>query len=234
MTSLTDSLLDTPQPATQRVIIKEFWSASSSKHALEPYWSFYLDQCKQALHDDGQHIQLRTHQGLSDVISLLRDGQNREEIREVLRRRFTKQHNNEDELLDNSIDLAASLLLMVDFTDFNYGVSGRSRLCWDIGSLQDRVALHFATLPALGHEGTKLPRIFNALNLDRVAGVHVVPTSNLLDHLRLTHDDTRLLVFHYASFLNVQSQRYMHYPPSALSMLSVAAQSYPTASCKKH
>jgi hypothetical protein len=207
MASLTDTLLDTPQPGTQRTITDNFWGASPQRHSLEAYWSFYFDQCMQALHDDGQHIQARTHQDVLEIVGFLRGGQPRDEIRHVLRQRFTKQHDNEDELVDNSIDLAAYLLLMIEFKDISYGVSGRSKLSWNGGSLQDCVASHFSILPALGHEGTKLPRTFNALNLERIAGVRVVPTSNLLDHLRLTHDDTRLLVFHYASFLKVQPQK---------------------------
>jgi hypothetical protein len=54
----------------------------------------------------------------------------------------------------------------------------------------------------------KLDRIFNARNLGRIAGIEVYWTNNLFDHLRLIDEDRKVAVFHYASFLKCQRERY--------------------------
>ncbi|OAL05415.1 hypothetical protein IQ06DRAFT_312788 [Phaeosphaeriaceae sp. SRC1lsM3a] len=182
------------------------WGVSSRKDTLDAYWAFYRDQCERALHSDGRHLQCRTHKDIQDIIMLLRAGHSRSEIQDVLKLRFTKQHENESILMNNSIDLAANLVLMIEFADDPYRFSGARRLEWETGSLMECLTTCFESSPKLGHEGTRLPRYFNAVSLGRIAGVCVVPTNNLLDHLRLTHDDTRLLVFHNASFLRRQAQ----------------------------
>ncbi|KAH7384244.1 hypothetical protein DE146DRAFT_622504 [Phaeosphaeria sp. MPI-PUGE-AT-0046c] len=191
------------------------WGTSSRKDTLDAYWAFYRIQCERALHDDGRHIQCRTHKDVQEIIKMLQAGHSRCEIRDILRHQFTKQHANELTILNNSIDLAASILLMIEFADDPYRFSGARRLCWERGSLKDCIANCFDSPPKLGHEGTKLPRMFNAVSLQRIAGVHVVPTSNLLDHMRLTHDDTRLLIFNNASVLKRQSQDSM-FPASLI------------------
>lgn len=103
--------------------------------------------------------------------------------------------------MDRSINLASTLLLMIDFDDVPYSFSGRQRLQWDTGTLKTCLQAYFNDPPVLGHEGVKFQRVFHAMNLERIAGVQVIPTNNLLDHLRLTHDDTRLHVFNHISFL---------------------------------
>jgi hypothetical protein len=50
-------------------------------------------------------------------------------------------------------------------------------------------------------ENVKLEKIFNARNLERIAGIEIRWTSNLVDHLRMRNDDTAVEIFHYASFL---------------------------------
>jgi hypothetical protein len=58
-----------------------------------------------------------------------------------------------------------------------------------------------------------------------------VPTNNLVDHLRLTDDDTKVCIFNHASFLKMQNQSYVN--AVYLSMpfgLTCAAPSCPTAS----
>lgn len=201
MTSISDSLHEPPCLVSQQAIAKCFWGGADWDNALSAYWTFYSSQCDRALHDSGRHIQARSHADILDIVELLKAGKSRSEIRNVLRAKFTKQHTNELELLDNSIDLAANVFLMIDFANIQYGFSGRRRLCWESGSLEDSLKIYFESRSALGHEGTKLPRLFTAKSLKNIAGVDVVPTNNLLDHLRLTHDDTKLLVFHNASFL---------------------------------
>jgi hypothetical protein len=59
----------------------------------------------------------------------------------------------------------------------------------------------------LTKEHVKLERLFNACNLDRIAGLQIIWTHNLANHLRVQNDDKEVSIFHYASFLNSQKPR---------------------------
>jgi hypothetical protein len=56
----------------------------------------------------------------------------------------------------------------------------------------------------------KLPRIFKAMNLERISGIRVRWTSNLADHLSLDGDEVRLS--NHVSFLELhqESPRFVH------------------------
>ncbi|KAF2126636.1 hypothetical protein P153DRAFT_388669 [Dothidotthia symphoricarpi CBS 119687] len=213
MARAASPLLDPLDAPTKIIILDALWGPISiqghqvrNSHTFEAYWAFYHRSCEHALYDGGRHVLARTHEDIVDLAHLLQEGRSRDIIRGVLRLKLTKAHDNEDELVDRAIDLAANLLLMVDFDSIEYGFSGRQQIAWSTGSLGDCVASFFGSAPVLGHESVKLHRVFNALNLGRIAGVEIVPTTNLLDHLRLTDDDTKLYIFHHASFLKHQSQ----------------------------
>ena len=216
MASPGASLLDALHPSTKALISITFWGpqptwslSRRNDDPFEAYWKFYHRECERALHDGGRHVLARTHQDLLDVVTALERGESRENIQMDLRKKLTKTHDNEDELVDRSIDLAAGLWLMVDFGNTQYGFCGRRQLQWSGQSFKDCLASGFDSTPWLGHKGVKLQRVFNAMNLDRIAGVEILPTSNLLDHLRLTDDDTKLYVFHHASVLKCQVHKYV-------------------------
>jgi hypothetical protein len=207
---LDSPLLDSPLPlSTQEVIANRCWDQFPSlklDNDLQAYWNFYTKECENALHDGGRHTVVRTHRDILDIVKLLKNDSPRDGIRESLRSKLSKTYQNEDELLGSSIDLAARLLSMIDFGDLPYGFSGRRQLHWDQGDVRECLESYFCTPPTLGHERVKLERIFNARNLVRIAGVELVPTNNLVDHLRLTDDDTKVCIFNHASFLKMQNQ----------------------------
>ncbi|KAH7370959.1 hypothetical protein BKA66DRAFT_444370 [Pyrenochaeta sp. MPI-SDFR-AT-0127] len=213
MCSPASSLLDTLTPSTKRFITNRFWGPPpvrdfqySKNELFEAYWKFHHRECERALDDGGRHVLARTHQDILDVVAALKQGQLREDIQKDLRAKLTKSHDNENELIDRCIDLSACLWLMIDFGNIQYGFSGRRQLQWGNDSLADCIASSFDSVPSLGSKGVKLQRVFNARNLYEIAGVEILPTTNLLDHLRLTDDDTKLYVFHHATFLKCQLQ----------------------------
>uniref|UniRef100_A0A4E9E631 UDP-N-acetylglucosamine transferase subunit ALG14 n=1 Tax=Gibberella zeae TaxID=5518 RepID=A0A4E9E631_GIBZA len=214
-TELDSSLLDLPLPQlTKTTITSEYWASQHQAQRLnsvdvdlQSFWTYYNKECVRALHNGGRYVALRSHRDVVDCIHKLKSGMLRHDIKEELREKLTAPHDNEDEMLDNSIDLAASLLLMMSFCSFAYGFSGRSHLRWSHGSLESFVAAYFDPGTAhLAKENVKMEKIFTARNLCRIAGLDVVWTDNLVDHLRLTDDDRRVHVFHHASFLHVQQQ----------------------------
>jgi hypothetical protein len=215
MASLTASLLDVLHNSTKESIAHDLWGPPPDSSLFfrnsDPfgaYWRYYQQECERALHDGGRHILARTHQDILDIVAALRIGQPRNQIQQSLRSKLKKSHENEDELIDSSIDLAARLWLMIDFGNMQYGFSGRRQLQWKSEPLKNRLHSCFSSPPSFGDKGVKLPRVFNALNLERIAGVEILPTPNLLDHLRLTDDDTKLYIFHHASFLQCQLPKY--------------------------
>jgi len=109
-------------------------------------------------------------------------------------------------MFDSSIDLAVRLVLMLDIGELRNAFSGRRRLIWVDGSLQEFVRDIFPDKKSLSHDGVKLGTPFTARNLDRVTGFRVELTTNLADHLRLRYEDKTVSMFHHASFLRCQQK----------------------------
>jgi hypothetical protein len=209
--SLVDECISTP---TKQHIIRQLWGNEAliaSNTRREPdfsaYWSYYSRQCREALHDNGRHVSARTHRDILEIIELLKGGHVRRDIRSLLCSKLSNTAAaNGGYLLDGSINLAASLLLMVNCGNQPYGFSGRFQLNWE-GRLEDVVGTYFKQPPVLGNEMIKLERVFNARSLEKIAGIKIVWTDNLMDHLRLTDDDSKVEIFHHASFLRAQKER---------------------------
>ena len=217
---LDSSLLDTPlSPETRAAITSQLWTcqpADQSLHRpeadLESFWTYYSKECARALHNGGRHVALRTHRDVSDCARKLKGGMLRNDVKTELQANLSTLHANEDEMLDNAIDLAASLLLMMSFSGSVYGFSGRGHLRWDHGHgpLRGFVASYFDDPVAdarLAKENVRMDKVFNAHNLCRIAGLQIIWTDNLVDHLRLADDDRRVHVFHHVAFLEVQLRR---------------------------
>lgn len=212
--ALEISVLSTVDENTRATVEKAFWGYDGAQRDLfdvdlNHYWMFYQDECAKALHGAGQHIATRTHKDIVDCVQMLHSGTERHLVKDRLRSRLTTLHDNENEILDNSIDLAASLLTMVNFCSYSYGFSGRRWLSWaNGGSLHaDLRDFFFDNGTEASKVSVKLEKIFTAHNLIRIAGLEIIWTDNLLDHMRLTDDDQRVHIFHHASFLEVQKQR---------------------------
>lgn len=213
---LKPSVLDTSpvnsDPQARQEITDLFWDKRSQQRLssldvnLASFWNFYIRECRDALHDGGRHIALRTHRDVVEVAAQLDAGLTRDEIKNKLRTKLTSPHDNEDELLENSIDLVSGLLLMIDCGSSSYGFSGRTEMHWSQGPLRQHLADYFGDPPVLGHGSIKLEKNFTARNLGRIAGLEIVWTDNLVDHLRMSDDDTKVHIFHHASFLECQRQ----------------------------
>jgi len=224
------SILSTPlSELTKSVIISHFWGCAANSTTgqrlgspnvgamdLDVYWAYYTKECANALHDSGRHVATRTHADILDCVAKLRTDMRRDHIKSALRSKLTSHHANEDEMLENSVDLAASLLLIANFGCRSYGFSGQSSVRWTKGSLREFLQRYFEPERKLG-ESVKLEKIFKASNLDRIAGLEIVWTDNLADHLRLTDDDKRVHIFHHASFLEVQREGAENVLPEGLA-----------------
>lgn len=215
--TLDSSIQQCPQSLkTRHHIVQKFWDADipisdfqNGDLQCEKYFSYYAEQCRLALHDGGRHILPKTHRNIIEIAANLKNPVTRLELRENLRPKLLyPSPGDADEILDNTIDLIVRLLLMINVGGFQYGVSGYSQLCWKEGTLNEFLQERFNVPQVLKGTSVKLEKIFNARNLQRIAGIQIIWTDNLADHLRMREDDTRVAIFHHASFLKYQERRY--------------------------
>lgn len=202
------------QHDTKNEMIRALWGDTGpncqeklQKLAAGPYWQYFHQKCVHALRDRGRHIALRTFRDIVDATRQLKADTARSEIKESIRQKLKTAHTREEELLNNSVDLATSLLLMIDCGSLALGFSGKTAISWVDGSIREHLEDYFVGTPILTHTGVKLHKNFTARNLCRIAGMQIIWTDNLIDHLRLTADDTQVHIFHHASFLEYQNQR---------------------------
>jgi hypothetical protein len=97
---------------------------------------------------------------------------------------------------------------MIDVGELRNAYSGRNRLIWRAGPLQEFLRDVFPDKILLDHGGMKLGTSLTARNLDRFGSFRVELTTNLVDHLRLRREDKTVSIFHHASFLHCH-QKYV-------------------------
>ncbi|KAI0140369.1 hypothetical protein BJ166DRAFT_473213 [Pestalotiopsis sp. NC0098] len=156
-----------------------------------------------AQHSEGSCVALKSQSEICHLIQQLQADVDRPEILANLK---SQSPGLSDEACESSIDLAARLLLMLKFGIVKHQAVPRGHLVWTRGSLRDFVRNHFRISPNLGCEGIRLPKTFNAWTVEMVAGIEIRFTDNLADHLLLVEDDSKLLIFHHASFLERQHE----------------------------
>ncbi|KPM35589.1 hypothetical protein AK830_g10978 [Neonectria ditissima] len=113
----------------------------------------------------------------------------------------TRGDNEVQEAYENSLELAARLLLMLRIGKVNNQFLHRRCLLWEDGSLRDFVASYFAEAPKMNTHDVKLPKSFNGWSLESIGGIQITFTDNVTDHLLLTDDDSKVFVFSYVTFL---------------------------------
>lgn len=204
---LTCSLLEYPISATtQRRIVKSLWDTTEYE-SLRPYFQYYTEQCRIAFHIHGRQIPAKTHQNILDIATHFQNGSCRQTIQQALATAYhVKNATESEDTFDSSIDLAVRLVFMLDIGELRNAFSGRRRLIWTEGSVQEFVRDIFSDKISLSHGGIKLGTPLTARNLDRVTGFRVELTTNLADHLRLRYEDRTVSMFHHASFLRCQQK----------------------------
>ncbi|KAM3080669.1 hypothetical protein ACMFMG_005604 [Clarireedia jacksonii] len=169
------------------------------------YFAYYTEQYNDALHDGGRHISLRTHRDIIDIAGYIKTSTSRENIVRILHLKLpTPLPPDHEELVNASIDLTVRLLLMMNFGCLQYGFTGRKQLLWMEESLGKNVDEYFSASSGSSQERTRLERVFNAYNLERIAGIQIEWTMNLADHLQLIDEENKVFIFYYASFLECQ------------------------------
>ena len=116
---------------------------------------------------------------------------------------LTDTREDEQETLNIALAFAARLWLMVEVESPEHCIPQGSIARWkDSDSLSHTVKQIFEPM------GTTTEKIrfctqFTAANMEKIAGIQILWTSNLADHLALCCEDTKVFVFHQASVLEV-------------------------------
>jgi hypothetical protein len=224
MASLDMSLKDLIPISDRQTVVEHLWGTRQSPRDdlpegkaqldafFDTYFEYYAAQCATI---DGKHSSVETHSDIIDIALLLQQPLPREEVRkqmsDFLKDAGEDQHNS-------SINLVARLLLMIKFGDVPHECLGGRPVEWNSGTFSEFIHGHFSpppaySSPACTHDHIKLGKQFNALNVQRIAGIRIFWTDNLADHLRMMDDDKTLAVFYHASFLEYHLHKYV-YPSS--------------------
>lgn len=213
MESLDRSLRTHVSRPLRSTAVEQLWGPQPSGNALlegkanveaffDSYFRYYSQQCDLiGRHAKGRYSSVETHSDIMEIARLLQQPLSRDEVWNRMSG-FLKAANKEQH--ENSINLVARLLLMVKFGNILHECGGGRHIEWSHGNLAEFVHDYFSRPPACGHERVKLEKSFNALNLQRIAGIKIRWTDNLADHLRMMDDDKAVVVFHHASFLEYQ------------------------------
>ncbi|KAK7746531.1 hypothetical protein SLS62_009394 [Diatrype stigma] len=203
--------LELPAPDA---VITRFWVAIDPKHQLfngqmsdrldiAPYLEYYKRQWNAIAADaDGRYVTVRSHDDIVEIIELLKNGEPKESVIQYLTRNSATTADRG--ACESSLNLAARVLVMLKIGVVKNQAVPRRCLLWETGSLADFIEESFRGPPALVFQGEKMPRNFNAWSIDVVGGIRIEFTDNLHDHLLLLDDDTKVLRFHHASFLECQ------------------------------
>ncbi|KAK7978480.1 hypothetical protein PG996_004527 [Apiospora saccharicola] len=110
-------------------------------------------------------------------------------------------HTDQD--YQNHVNLALRLTSMMKFGVVKRQIMPRRCLEWSQGSFQEFLVNHFGKQPFLSHDWVRIPKSFQAWNIEKIGGIRMCFTDNLADHLLLVEDqdDLKLLIFHHVSFL---------------------------------
>jgi hypothetical protein len=223
MTSMQGKLHETPLSRDTRLALAaELWQdiveEKPTNYDLNPYFDYYETQCQHALHEQGKHVVLRTHEDIINIADKIDDGCSRDDIRSDVRKLFkskAEDRQNEEEIVENSIDLVARLYLMVNVGANRSTVTRGKKLRWEEGSAKELLAAYFNEPQVLSNNGIRFEKTFTACNLERIAGIRIRWTNNLADHLRMVDDDDKMVaIFHHATFLERQTSHI--YPPSLI------------------
>ena len=198
---------------TRLEIASHLWAENTSLQSsvfgaddLDSYFRYYTEQSDLF----SGHTWAKTHQDILDISSLLQQDLKKDDLRGQLHLKLqSTPSNNGDKNLDSSIDLAIRLLLMIRVGHLPNKFSAYKASMWDQGpSIREFVWASFKPRSALNHEHVKLEKMFNAKNLERIAGIKIKWTNNFADHLRILDDeDIEVAIFHHASFLEVVGNR---------------------------
>ena len=187
-------------------------TVQATDNAYESFFTRYALLCKLAANKD-REVEKVTHWHLLDITALLRkQDSTREEVATTVMQNSVI--SNSESLARTLVDLAAGLWLMLSIGKYPGDISYDEPIVWgdyerlaeasyesDKGLINRSFSLHYNSTDLV-----KLPQAFTAAHLEQIGGIKVIWTSNLADHLLLKDDDTKLMLFHQVSILQLHKK----------------------------
>ena len=179
------------KPPLQQAIIRQIFQIDQSAN-LDAYFSWVEDECDAAI----DQVSVQTHGEIVHIISFFQADLSRAEI-------VTRLHVQcaDEDLVAASIDLAARIWLTLSVGKLPRSLSPGTSFTWNDGPLSSTV--HSLWSQSRLSDSIKLPKSFNVANIEKIAGLTILWTNNLVDHLRLEDDDTKAWIYHQLSFLEL-------------------------------
>ena len=187
-------------------------TVQATDNAYESFFTRYALLCKLAANKD-REVEKVTHWHLLDIIALLRkhDATRKEVATMVMQNPVI---SSSESLAGTLVDLAAGLWLMLSISKYPGDISYDEPIVWgdherlgeksyksDKEVINRNFSLHYNSTDLV-----KLPQAFTAAHLEQIGGIKVIWTSNLADHLLLKDDDTKLMLFHQVSILQLHKK----------------------------
>jgi hypothetical protein len=209
MLEMTDIWTHTDIKSIRAVVWGIDLASNSNEHTPEDdavFRDLFELQCS-IVKAEGFDVRQWSLHSVLDLAAIIRTNVAREEAVSILERRLEPRGDSNDAARQRFVDFVAGLILMCN-TRLPHGTlrsSSRSSLQWKNCGLRECAADYFCQGRVLSESHrTRFSRDFDAWALEKNAGISVQLTDNLIDHLRLADNDTKVLVFHYASYLGAQ------------------------------
>ncbi|KAI1000774.1 hypothetical protein K3495_g7422 [Podosphaera aphanis] len=216
-------------PLCKVALFDAFWGdAGPLRHRIPPsantYFEYLESQCRAALSKwEKYDLSELKFSHVTDIAKMLKAGSTRPDIEQFLGDVLVGDCRI---IASEIIDLTVRLVLMVPIWSFWQGVSPKElALTWVEGTVERSFERHFRPKQKLLSEkrmeyGVKQPivmdKTFTAQRLDELAGIKVMWTNNLLDHLKMTPDNGGVFLFHHAAVLTYQRDNRI-YPAGLIS-----------------
>lgn len=173
-------------------------------NGLSAYFNdWFEEQCEAA----SGEVSIGTLEELLDFIAYL---QSTNGSQHKISSKLSSTSGNLDTASIASINLAARIWLSISVGSLSHYVTpGQDYNLWENNWEHGKLskAIHDTLWPKVqSTERVKLPKVFTAANLETIAGIRVQWTSNLADHLSLRDDDTKVMLYHQASFLELHKE----------------------------
>lgn len=215
---LQKSILDRVVEVGEQHILFERLTNRTAKHDndqdLGPFFAYYNEQCIQALVDKGQWCTARTHQDIIELVDQLKAPGSRDTLLGTLRRKYaTRDPPVQDEVFERTIDLAARVASMHELGRWRFCSPGRSYLDWNKGTVRECISSFYDA--SRSSDTGSVDSMFDIVALEQLAGIQVVWTDNLAEHLRLGDSGrtgvTELSIFHHATWLKSAGESAFRY-----------------------
>jgi hypothetical protein len=200
----------------QLLILSNLWPTDDPPTWINPdlwkiYFSYYTNECNQASEDGGDFITVRSHQDVIDIAKDLQAGCTKSDLKQKLALLKSSLRTNDEinRMAEGSARLAVRLVAMTDV-----GSIGSDRMAghktvvpWNEQQILSSALANYFTVGSSVPKTSQFDQYFSAFSIRRFAGLEIIWTDDLAQHLRLVDYDRKLCIFHHVTFLRHHADR---------------------------